>query len=42
VDKKTAKIICTAVAIGKRHDFRFLKESGIERQLLLPVNDNYF
>ncbi|KKQ33551.1 MAG: Transposase [candidate division TM6 bacterium GW2011_GWF2_37_49] len=27
--KKTAKIICTNVAIGKRHDFRFLKESGV-------------
>ena len=29
MDKKTAKIICTAIAIGKRHDFRFLKESGV-------------
>ena len=29
MDKKTAKIICTDVAIGKRHDFRFLKESGV-------------
>lgn len=29
MDNKTAKIICTDVAIGKRHDFRFLKESGV-------------
>jgi DDE superfamily endonuclease len=29
VDKKTAKIICTDVTNGKRHDFRLLKESGV-------------
>ena len=27
VDKKTRKIICTAFANGKRHDFRLFKES---------------
>jgi len=29
MDKKTAKIICTNMANGKRHDFRLLKESGL-------------
>jgi hypothetical protein len=32
VDKKTQKIICTAYTNGKRHDFRFLKESKIRFQ----------
>jgi len=27
VDKKTRKVICTAFANGKRHDFRLYKES---------------
>ena len=27
VDKKTRKVICTAFANGKRHDFRIFKES---------------
>jgi hypothetical protein len=27
VDKKTRKVICTAFANGKRHDFRLFKES---------------
>jgi len=27
VDKKTRKILCTAFANGKRHDFRLFKES---------------
>jgi len=27
VDKKTKKVICTAFANGKRHDFRLFKES---------------
>lgn len=29
VDKKTKKVICTAFANGKRHDFRLFKESKI-------------
>lgn len=29
VDKKSKKIICTAFANGKRHDFRLFKESGV-------------
>jgi IS5 family transposase len=28
VDKKTRKVICTAFANGKKHDFRLYKESG--------------
>lgn len=29
MNKKTGQIICTAYSIGKRHDFRILKESGV-------------
>jgi hypothetical protein len=29
VDKKTRKVICTAFANGKRHDFRLFKESKV-------------
>lgn len=30
VDKKSAKVICTDFANGKKHDFRLLKESGVQ------------
>jgi hypothetical protein len=29
VDKKTRKVICVAFCNGKKHDFKFYKESGI-------------
>lgn len=29
VDKRSARIICTAFTNGKRHDFRLFKESGL-------------
>lgn len=33
VDKKSRKIICTAFANGKRHDFRLFKESKVKIHL---------
>lgn len=40
MDKKTAKIICTAFSSGKKHDFRLLKESRVYfHPVTLVVND---
>ena len=43
VDKKTRKVICTAFANGKRHDFRLFKESktNIHPEILAKTDTGY-
>jgi len=43
VDKQTAKIICTTLSNGKRHDFRLLKESNVrcKKETLVIVDTGY-
>lgn len=43
VDKKTRKVICTAFANGKRHDFRLFKESKthIHKEIQADTDTGY-
>jgi hypothetical protein len=43
VDKKTRRVICTAFANGKRHDFRLFKESKthIHPETLIKTDTGY-
>jgi len=43
VDKETRKVICTAFANGKRHDFRLFKESKthIHPEILAETDTGY-